>query len=66
MDDYESRFAVYLLPDNILECLATMPWSDLESRGSLVGVIEVNQVVLDATKRVAMKRSLFNLIDLEH
>jgi len=59
LDDFSPRFTVYLLPSDTEYRISGMSWEGLPEIGERIGEIPVDLVEFDATRREAIKSSVF-------
>jgi hypothetical protein len=63
IDEYSSHFTIYRLPLDLESQLDTMSWAHLSSLGERLGQIPVDLVEFDATRRNAIKASIFDRLE---
>lgn len=63
-DDYEEKYEVYLLPEDLRDRLDGMSWTDLRHQGEFIGSVSTNSVEFDQTRRHAIRDTIFREIDL--
>lgn len=59
LDDYESTYTVYRLPDELRENIDQMTWTDLGHRGERVGSVRTRDVEFDASRRESINPTIF-------
>lgn len=65
LDDYESTYKVYRVPEDLRLRIDRISWTDLGHRSELVGQIAATDIEFDATKRRAVQsRSLLKVSGL--
>jgi len=64
VDDYDSRFAVFLLPDELKERIDEISWTDLDHLGIRVGSVAVSEVEFDETRRRSLNPAVFDQLEL--
>jgi len=64
IDDYDSEYRVYELPDELRDQLDSMSWTDLGHRGEQVGTVATASVEFDSTKRRALNTEIFEQLGL--
>jgi hypothetical protein len=63
-DEYRDDYTVYLLPDEVVPELEDGSWARLPSVGTQVGKVPVGDVLFDRTKRRAMNKVVFAILDV--
>ncbi len=64
LDDFESDYTVYVLPDELRDDLDTISWTDLGHHGQRIGVLNASGVEFDDTRRGALCDSAFEGLEL--
>jgi hypothetical protein len=64
VDDYESEYTVYRLPEEVAEKVDSVSWTDLGHLGERVGAVPTARVSFDPTKREALDAEIFEELGL--
>jgi hypothetical protein len=62
LDDYEGRYAVYLVKDELRRRIDMISWVDLGNRSVRVGEVPVDSVEFDPSKRSAVNSRIFECL----
>ena len=65
IDDYADEYAVYVIPDELMNEIDRMSWTDLGHRSKRIGAVPAALVEFDATRRRAVNKRVFKLVELE-
>lgn len=64
LDDYPDVFTVYRFPNELRDQVESLPWKDLSNRLEKIGIVPIDKIEFDATKRGFVANRIFENITM--